>query len=62
VSIFVGDEHPVLRLKQALDWAALTAVMVSHWRAAGKNVDGGPGLRWPVALYVPLLGLMWLKS
>jgi hypothetical protein len=62
VSIFVGDEHPVLRLKQALDWAALTEVMVSHWRAAGKNVDGGPGLRWPVALYVPLLVLMWLKS
>jgi len=62
VSIFVGDEHPVLRLKQALDWAGLTAVMVTHWRAAGKNVDGGPGLPWPVALYVPLLVLMWLKG
>jgi len=50
VSIFVGDDHPVLRLKQALDWAALTAVMVTHWRTAGKNVDGGPGRRWPVPL------------
>ena len=43
VSLFVPDEHPVLRLKGALDWAAITAVMVTHWRAAGKNVDGGPG-------------------
>ena len=50
VSSFVGDDHPVLRLKQALDWAALTAVMVTHWRTAGKNVDGGPGRRWPVPL------------
>jgi hypothetical protein len=62
VSIFVPDEHPLLRLKRALDWAALTAVMVKHWRAAGKNVDGRPGLPWPVSLYVPLLVLMWLKS
>lgn len=50
VSLFVGDEHPLLRLKQGLDWAGLTAVMVTHWRAAGKNVDGGPGVPWPVAL------------
>jgi hypothetical protein len=62
VSIFVGDEHPLLRLKQALDWAALTEGMVLQWRRAGKNVDGGPGLPWPVTLYVPLLVLMWLKS
>jgi hypothetical protein len=62
VSIFVGDEHPLLRLKQALDWTALTEVMVTHWRAAGKNVDGGPGLPWPVPLYVPLLVLMWVKA
>jgi hypothetical protein len=62
VSIFVGDDHPLIRLQQALDWAALTEVMVNHWRAAGKNVDGGRGLPWPVALYVPLLVLMWLKS
>jgi hypothetical protein len=62
VSIFVGDDHPLIRLKQALDWVALTTVMVSHWRTAGKNVDGGPGLPWPVALYVPLLVLMWVKA
>ncbi len=62
MSLFVGDEHPLLRLKQELDWPALTAVMVSHWRAAGKNVDGGPGLPWPVQLYVPLLVLMWVKA
>jgi hypothetical protein len=62
VVIFVPDDQPLLRLKRALNWAVLTAVMVTHWRAAGKNVDGGPGLPWPVALYVPLLVLMWLKS
>jgi hypothetical protein len=62
VSLFVGDEHPLLRLKAGLDWAALTEVMVTHWRAAGKNVDGGPGVRWPVHLYVPLLVLMWVKA
>jgi hypothetical protein len=62
VVIFVPDDQPLLRLKRALNWAVITAVMVTHWRAAGKNVDGGPGLPWPVALYVPLLVLMWLKS
>jgi hypothetical protein len=62
VSLFVGDGHPVIRLKQALDWVTITAVMVLHWRRAGKNVDGGPGMPWPVALYVPLLVLMWLKN
>jgi len=62
VSIFVGDDHPLIRLKQALDWATITEGMVTQWRRAGKNVDGGPGLPWPVALYVPLLVLMWLKS
>jgi len=62
VSIFVGDDHPMLRLKQALDWEAITAVMVTHWRAAGKNVDGGPGRPWPVHVYAPLLVLMWIKT
>jgi hypothetical protein len=62
VSIFVGDDHPLIRLKQALDWVALTEGMVIHWRRAGKNVDGGPGLPWPVSRYLPLLVLMWLKS
>jgi hypothetical protein len=62
VSIFVGDEHPVMRLKRALDWEALTAGMVKYWRAAGKNVDGRPGLPGPVQLYVPLLVLMWGKA
>jgi hypothetical protein len=58
----VGDDHPLIRLQQALDWIALTEVLVLHWRRAGKNVDGGPGLPWPVALYVPLLVLLGLKS
>ena len=50
VSSFVGDEHPVMRLKQALDWEALTAGRGNHGRAAGKNGAGGPGLPWPVDL------------
>ncbi len=50
VSIFVGDDHPLLRLKAALDWAAIQAEMSHHWRAAGKNVDRGPGRPWPVSL------------
>lgn len=36
--------------------------MVKHWRKAGRNVDGGPGLPWPVDLYVPLLVLMSVKT
>lgn len=62
VSIFVADTHPLLQLKRALDWPALQAVMVRHWRTAGKNVDGRPGLPWPVSLYVPLLVLMAVKA
>ena len=62
VSIFVGDEHPLLRLKATLDWAAIQAEMSTHWRAAGKNVDGRPGRPWPVQLYAPLLVLMWFKT
>jgi hypothetical protein len=62
VSLFVADTHPLLQLKRALDWPAIQAVMVHHWRAAGKNVEGRPGLPWPVALYVPLLVLMAVKA
>jgi hypothetical protein len=62
VSIFVAYNHPLLCLKRALDWEKIQAVMVTHWRAAGKNVDGGPGQPWPVALYVPLLVLMSVKA
>jgi len=42
-----------LKLKRALDWEAIRKVMIKHWRKGGKNVDGGPGLRWPVDFYVP---------
>ena len=62
VSLFVADTHPLLRLKRALDWPAIEAVMVRHWRTAGKNVEGRPGLPWPVALYVRLLVLMSVKA
>ena len=62
VSLFVPDDHALLHLKRALDWEAIKAVRVTHWRAAGKDVDGGGGLGWPVPLYVPMLVLMWIES
>jgi hypothetical protein len=62
VTIFVPDAHPLLQLKRALKWGAITEVMVKHWRQAGRNVDGGPGLPWPTGLYVPLLVLMSVKT
>lgn len=61
VTIFVPVEHPLLKLKAALPWEAITQVMVAAWRAAGKNVDGGPGQPWPVGLYVPLVVLQVVR-
>jgi hypothetical protein len=52
----------LLQLKRALDWERMGEVMVRRWRAGGKNVDGGPGRPWPVAVYVPLLVLMAVKA
>jgi hypothetical protein len=61
VSLYVDHNHPLLQLKRALPWAALGEVMTRHWRQAGKNTDGRPGLPWDVALYVPLVVLMLVK-
>ena len=61
VSIYVDHHHPLLQLKRALPWQALCEVMTRHWRQAGKNTDGRPGLAWDVALYVPLVVLMLVK-
>ena len=62
VQVEVSCTHPLLLLKQALPWAAITEVMTRHWRQHGKNVDGGPGLPWDVSLYVPLVVLMLIKT
>src|SRR6516164_2967783 len=62
VSIAVNSTHPLLQLKRALPWAALCEAMTRHWRGAGKNTDGGPGLPWDVALYVPFVVLMLVKN
>jgi hypothetical protein len=62
VSIEVDPNHPLLQLKHALPWDALFQVMTFHWRQAGKNVDGGPGLSWEVSLYGPLVVLMLVKQ
>src|SRR5256885_12175892 len=62
VSIYVDHNHPLLQLKRALPWEALFEVMTRHWRRAGKNTDGRPGLAWDVTLYVPLVVLMLVKN
>jgi hypothetical protein len=62
VQIEVSPTHPLLLLKRALPWEAITEVMTRHWRQHGKNVDGGPGLPWDGALYVPLVMLMVIKG
>jgi hypothetical protein len=61
VSLYVAHNHPLLQLKRVLPWERLFEVMSRHWREAGKNVDGRPGLSWDVSLYVPLLVLMLVK-
>ena len=61
VSLAVHPTPPLLQLKRALPWEALCAVMPRHWRRAGKNPEGGPGLPWDVALSVPLGGLLVVK-
>ena len=62
VQIEVSPTHPLLLLKRALPWDAITEVMTRHWRQHGKNVDGGRGLPWDVSLYVPLVVLMLIKG
>jgi hypothetical protein len=62
VQIEVSPTHPLLLLKRALPWEALTEVMRRQWRQNGKNVDGGRGLPWDVSLYVPLVVLMLIKG
>ena len=50
VSISVDHHHPLLQLKRALPWDALSEVMGRHWWHAGKNTDGRPGVAWDMAL------------
>ena len=61
VQVEISAMHPLLLLKQALPWEAITETMTRHWREYGKNVDGGPGLPWDVSLYVPFLVLMLIQ-
>lgn len=61
VQVEVSCTHPLLLLKQALPWEAITEAMTRYWRQHGKNVDGGPGLPWDVSLYVPLVVLRLIK-
>jgi len=58
VAMQIPGNHPLLVLKQALDWLAIRRSVVEHLRKAGRNVDFGPGRSLDVDLYVPLLVLM----
>jgi hypothetical protein len=40
VQIEVSPNHPLLLLKRALPWEAITEVMMRHWRQHGKNING----------------------
>jgi hypothetical protein len=62
VQVAVSCTHPLLLLKQALPWEAITEAMTRHWRPHGKNVAGGPGLPWDISLSVPLVVLMLIKA
>jgi hypothetical protein len=62
VQVEVSLTHPLLVLKQALPWEAITEVMTRPWGQNGKNVDGGRGLPWDVSLSVPFVVLMLIKA
>jgi hypothetical protein len=62
VQVEVSLTPPLLLLKQALPWEAITEVMTRHWRQHGKNIDGGRGVLWDVSLSVPLVVLMLIKA
>jgi hypothetical protein len=60
VTIEVPVNHPLLQLKRGLPWPQLEQTCAWHWREAGKNVDGGQGRPFDVALYTRILVLMLL--
>ena len=62
VQVEVSLTHPLLVLKQALPWEAITEGMTRPWGQNGKNVDGGRGLPWDVSWYVPFVVLMLIKA
>jgi hypothetical protein len=60
VTIEIPLNHPLLQLKRELPWPELEHTCAKHWRAAGKNVDGGQGRPFDVALYTRFVVLMLL--
>lgn len=60
MTIEVPANHRLLVLKRELGWAALEAVLALHWRAAGKNLDGGRGRPFDLAFYTRAVVLMLL--
>ena len=62
VSIMVPYGHPLLVLKRKLDWVAIRETIIMHLRAAGHNVDRGPGQPLDIDLYAPLLVLRMILN
>jgi hypothetical protein len=62
VTMLVSSDHPLLVLKRRLDWAAIREVLIKHLRAAGCNVDYGPGRPLDLNVYAPLLVLCLVKN
>jgi hypothetical protein len=57
VTMLVPSDHPLLVLKRKLDWVAIRDVIIKHLRAAGNNVDHGPGRPLDIDLYSLLIVL-----
>jgi hypothetical protein len=62
VAMLVSSDHPLLVLKRKLDWAAIREVLIVRLRAAGCNVDYGPGRPLDLDVYAPLLVLMVVRN
>jgi hypothetical protein len=62
VSMLVASDHPLLVLKRRLDWTAIRNVLIRRLRAAGCNVDYGPGRPLDLDVYTPLLVLCLVNN
>lgn len=62
VTLEVEEAHPLLVVKKTLDWETIETGLAKHWRAAGKNVDGGPGRKFDLKYWARVMVLMLLMK
>ena len=60
VTLEVPTNHRLLVLKKELCWLQIEETLAPHWRAAGKNVDGGRGRPFDLPFYTRVVVLMML--